>query len=135
MEAAKTCKTCGKGDVEFSGRHKECKGCQSLRAVTWARNNREKKRAANNRYHQTISSKRSDRTRAYREQHPERWIAHQSVQTAIRNGSLIKDPCEVCGAIHTHAHHDDYEKPLEVRWLCHTHHMEHHAMLSQEADE
>jgi hypothetical protein len=32
----------------------------------------------------------------------------------------------VCGNAATHAHHDDYSKPLEVRWLCRAHHSEHH---------
>ena len=35
-------------------------------------------------------------------------------------------PCEVCGERKTHAHHDDYSKPLEVKWLCKKHHDEHH---------
>lgn len=28
-------------------------------------------------------------------------------------------PCEFCGATENiHRHHDDYDKPLEIRWLC-----------------
>lgn len=42
---------------------------------------------------------------------------------------MQRQPCEVCGAEKSHAHHDDYGQPLVVRWLCHSHHMEHHAML------
>lgn len=44
----------------------------------------------------------------------------------IMQGELIKKPCEVCGKIKVDAHHDDYYKPLEVRWLCRRHHQEHH---------
>lgn len=40
----------------------------------------------------------------------------------IRRGRIIRGPCEVCGSLNVHAHHDDYSKPLQVRWLCKPHH-------------
>lgn len=49
--------------------------------------------------------------------------AHSLVSEAIRRGDLVRQPCEVCGGtIRVHAHHDDYSKPLLVRWLCVAHH-------------
>ena len=48
------------------------------------------------------------------------------VANAIVSGRLAKNPCEICGAEKAEAHHDDYNKPLEVRWLCKTHHTEWH---------
>ena len=60
---------------------------------------------------------------------PER-RARQAVRAktrhAIARGDLVRQPCEVCGALPVEAHHDDYSKPLDVRWLCPTHHREHH---------
>lgn len=53
--------------------------------------------------------------------------AHAAVSTAIYNGTLIRQPCEVCGKDQTDAHHDDYAKPLDVRWLCRSHHRLHHS--------
>jgi hypothetical protein len=53
-------------------------------------------------------------------------LAHQSVTRAVRAGRLIRLACEVCGNIKAQAHHDDYGKPLEVRWLCTAHHAEWH---------
>ena len=53
--------------------------------------------------------------------------AHAKVHKSLRDGSLVKQPCEVCGAIRVDAHHDDYSKPLSVRWLCPLHHRQHHA--------
>lgn len=45
----------------------------------------------------------------------------------IKYGRLIKGPCEVCGTTeNVEAHHDDYTKPMDVRWLCRFHHCEHH---------
>lgn len=53
--------------------------------------------------------------------------AHFAVQLAIKNGLIKKQPCEVCGSdIRIHGHHDDYAKPLVVRWLCQKHHFEVH---------
>ena len=52
--------------------------------------------------------------------------AHIISRNAVRDGKLIKQPCEVCGELKVDGHHDDYEKPLEVRWLCRKHHAEHH---------
>lgn len=41
---------------------------------------------------------------------------------AQRRGKLRPQPCEVCGETKVEKHHDDYSKPLQVRWLCRTHH-------------
>lgn len=108
-----------------------CGKCASSMAMDWAAKNREKKREANNRYHASNSSNRAVRTATWRASHPEKRAAHQAVQTAVRNGTLVKHPCEVCGSsTRIHAHHDDYSMPLSVVWLCHTHHMERHHMLA-----
>lgn len=53
------------------------------------------------------------------------------VKTARRAGTLIPQPCEVCGLRQSksEAHHEDYAKPLEVRWLCRYHHRQRDAEL------
>jgi hypothetical protein len=108
-----------------------CGPCESRIATDWARRNRDKKRASNNKWHAAHSSQRASRTASWRSSHPEKKAAHQAVQTAVRNRGLVKSPCQVCGrAIRIHAHHDDYSKPLDVIWLCHEHHMARHAMLA-----
>ena len=57
-------------------------------------------------------------TKQYRKNNPAKYRAHQKVMNALRNGTLVKQPCEQCEAKRVHAHHDDYSKPLKVRWLC-----------------
>jgi hypothetical protein len=53
--------------------------------------------------------------------------AHWRVRYALRNGTLVRQPCEKCGALPSDAHHDNYLKPLDVRWLCKKHHAEQHS--------
>ena len=49
--------------------------------------------------------------------------AHVMVGAAKRKGILKKQPCEICGStVRIEAHHEDYSKPLDVRWLCSDHH-------------
>ena len=49
----------------------------------------------------------------------------------LRDKKIKRKPCEVCGNLRVHAHHDDYYKPLEVRWLCVKHHNELHVKLRE----
>jgi hypothetical protein len=67
------------------------------------------------------------RQRRYRESNPIKNAARAAVNRNVRSGALVKKPCEICGATQVDGHHDDYSKPLEVRWLCRTHHLELHA--------
>lgn len=61
--------------------------------------------------------------------------AHDKVEKAILAGRLVRpNNCEQCGASGRfedgrsaiQAHHDDYNKPLHVRWLCQPCHHEWH---------
>lgn len=107
-----------------------CNPCRSKASVESARKHRDRKRRNNNAYHARNSANRKHRTAKWRFDHPEKRLAHQAVQSALRNGSLKKSPCQVCGSTtRIHGHHDDYSQPLVVAWLCHQHHMERHAML------
>lgn len=67
--------------------------------------------------------------RKYRESSPHKVKANEQVRRAIRLGKMKRQPCEKCGTIKSHAHHEDYSKPLDVLWLCGTHHRERHEEL------
>lgn len=69
----------------------------------------------------------------YRGTNSVRANAHHITSAAIRDGKIKKKPCEVCGSLDVQAHHDDYSKPLEVRWLCVPHHNEHHVQERRKA--
>ena len=63
---------------------------------------------------------------------PEKVKAHKAVFHAVRNGTLLPEPC-FCG-VKAHAHHEDYSKPLDVAWLCPFHHKQRHKELSTDKD-
>lgn len=57
--------------------------------------------------------------------------ARGQARRAVAKGDIVKSPCEVCGDTKVELHHDDYEKPLEVRMLCQHHHLELHARIER----
>lgn len=60
----------------------------------------------------------SEVAKAWRAQDKQRAAAQSAVVKAIKSGLLERKPCERCGNEKTVAHHEDYDKKLEVVWLC-----------------
>lgn len=52
-------------------------------------------------------------------------LARSTLNVYIKRGVVVKQPCLICGK-KAEAHHDDYNKPLEVKWYCRMHHLEIH---------
>lgn len=44
--------------------------------------------------------------------------ARGKIKHLCRVGKVTRGSCEKCGEPNAHAHHEDYSKPLDVRWLC-----------------
>jgi hypothetical protein len=70
----------------------------------------------------------------YAAQYPVRKKANTAVSNALRDGRLKKQPCWVCGEKAV-AHHPDYDRPLDVVWLCQPHHKQAHALVREPATE
>lgn len=98
--------------------------------------NREKLREYNREYNKKWRGKnglekgREKSRKKYKRENPEKVLAHKMVYRAVKAGRLEKGNCEICGNVYTHAHHEDYFKPLEVKWLCPLHHKEYHRKIS-----
>lgn len=54
---------------------------------------------------------------------------HHAVRVAVKQGTLKRGRCEVSGSLRVDAHHDDYRKPLQVRWLARKWHQRLHVLL------
>ena len=92
---------------------------------------REVNRRASLKYGSKYGAYRSKRFYARMKQNDEayqellrRRRANNKVAYALKVGKLEKGLCETCGSPDTEAHHDDYNKPLDVTWLCPLHHGE-----------
>ena len=68
--------------------------------------------------------------KAWRAEDKRRQKAHNAVRQAILNGRLSSSPCERCGEEKSLAHHEDYDKPLDVMWLCQPCHKQRHKELN-----
>jgi hypothetical protein len=62
--------------------------------------------------------------RKTKQKYPDRDKARALVRWAIKNGTIVKMPCQICGYARSEAHHEDYSKPLDVIFLCRKHHAE-----------
>lgn len=119
------CKECTKDAV----RKNRLKRIDYYRAFDAARNNLPHRVSARIKYANTARGRAASNAakKKYSLKDAVRRAAHCLTGNAIRDGRLVRQPCEVCGATERiQAHHDDYAKPLEVRWLCVKHHNEYH---------
>lgn len=108
------CKGCTKNDVS---KHRN-QNLEKIRQYDRDRaKNPERKKAA-----QQISSE-------WRKADVRRIKAHNAVARAVAKGSLIRCPCVRCGEKKSLAHHEDYDKPLDVVWLCQPCHKQRHKEL------
>lgn len=149
----RSCKKClaAKAEDDFYAGYSACKECVKARVRAYRANNLERvkaydrqrgllpERMAKNRegYRRRISTPEGriaewNKQRAWAESSPERRAAHVIVGNAVRDGKLERRPCERCGEIKAHAHHEDYSKPLDVIWLCRPCHGRRHREINAE---
>lgn len=68
---------------------------------------------------------------AWRQSDKRRMKCHNAVARAIKNGQLTRQPCVRCSSEKSLAHHEDYDKPLDVVWLCQPCHKQRHKEMLQ----
>lgn len=122
------CKECIKKSVRANRASK----IDHYRAFDRARASMPHRVAARKEYQQTDAFAKSHNAavKRWEAKHPERKRASTTVGNAIRDGRLV--PWPVCAIPECNckpqAHHPDYDRPLDVVWLCQAHHKQAHAI-------
>lgn len=88
------------------------KNLKKLRAYNREYN---KKWRKENGYHNEINSQK---------RYPEKVKARSIINNLIYTGKLIRGNCAICDKPKGQAHHEDYNQPLKIIWLCPVHHRE-----------
>ena len=71
----------------------------------------------------------AEQTKRWRAEDRRRGVAHNAVARAIKNGSLVRESCKRCNEEKSEAHHENYDMPLDVVWLCSKCHKQRHKEL------
>ena len=148
------CKKCKKtkNEAEFyknntykSGRFSKCIECckqyysdneeheRKVRRERYLRNrkkNARQRREYAKEYYKKHKKDWIEKARVAKRKYPEKWKARQDLRNAVASGKIEKLPCEICGNLKSQGHHEDYSKPLEVKWLCAKHHAELHSQIN-----
>lgn len=134
IEATKVCFKCGECKPLSSfykhrrmadGHLNKCKDCTKTDVKDRRRTN-----PAVQEYDRKRGSRQTlDYLKEYRAKYPKKYKAHNYVNNNIRSGKLVApDCCEECGSgFALEGHHDDYDKPEQIRWLCALCHKRWHA--------
>lgn len=137
----KTCSTCKdeKPLSEFQvrkaskdGLTSSCKTCLKARDAARYINEKDYRLARHKEYMKTDTGKMAHKKamEAWKSRNKIRRAAHVILGHAVRDGRVTPLPCFCCGAKAV-AHHPDYSAPLDVVWLCPSHHKQAHAMRIQ----
>lgn len=108
-----------------------CKECTKKRVREFSRSER-------GREYDRERNKTDKRRRWLRDYLQKRRVANPIVtrcrnkfEKALLAGKITKKPCEVCGEVNVQGHHEDYNRPLQVTWLCGIHHRELHGQYKR----
>ena len=104
-----TCSKCNNPiELNRQNKYRYCKNCHN----SWMKDNRTKHSQLND------LQKLKANCRSY-------------LNVYIKRGKITKLPCEQCNNPSSEAHHEDYNKPLIVKWLCRSCHIKLHYQLSE----
>ncbi len=104
-----------------------CKPCLDECKREWCCRNAVAMREIGRRHYKRHAEEIRAKKVLYSRENPDKVAARMAIKNALRRGDIEREPCEECGQPDAHAHHDDYSRHMDVRWLCPTHHNRLHA--------
>lgn len=146
--ATRTCRACGEGkslDHFYASDERTCKNCVKARVRANRLRNAEYYRAYDRKRYRDDPARQENakkcgnseagkRSRAasiarQRAEDPKKIKARAKIQRALRKGEIERSPCFFCGTQENlQAHHEDYDLPLDVVWLCAACHGKYHTI-------
>lgn len=92
-------------------------------------------------YYKLYREKNAEKFREYWRTYRKKWRlkngmvkdnARKILNDAVFYSQIDRGICEVCGGKkNIEGHHKDYQKPLEVVWLCRKHHKDLHKIIKK----
>lgn len=117
-----------------------CGACPTCYKRAWRHRNRDKVKASQDAWGKTRDRSGDPKIAEYNRQYslrrpwrtgePHKIDARRLLRNALRRGEVVKLPCVKCGVTRVHGHHEDYDKPLDVIWLCSKHHADRHREIA-----
>jgi len=106
-----------------TGRQHSCKACRTVHEKGYKWNGSYSPEVRRNRTLRWRERNRPmiiEKNRKWKKGNPQMVRAGNAISNSIRDGRIVRPKfCENCGdGGLIDGHHDDYNKPLEVRWLC-----------------
>ena len=101
----------------FKGFSYLCRGCKTKQSSAYSKERYQQKKQ----YYFL-------KTKEWQVNNKEKVSASSKLRRELKKGTISKLPCEVCGNPKVQGHHEDYSKPLEVKWLCVQHHRKAHLL-------
>lgn len=95
---------------------------QSIYFKNWLINNREKRIEYNKKWRENNKEKCIEYENKAKILYKDKRAIRYITRSAVKIGKIVRGSCEICGEEKVEAHHEDYNKPLEIKWLCVKHH-------------
>lgn len=109
----------------YTGFHNMCKDCERLFNREKRIRNIETYKRKDKKYYQLHKKEIAKKRKL--NYNPKKAKAHWVISQALYKGvTKREEKCCICGGKSEVAHHNDYDKPLEVEWLCQKCHMRKH---------